>query len=642
MSRHPNSHLNLTDRPSVTPMACPSGSDDMPAVERPCYESLGGLVDTDPWSLSVPERLALVAEFERHAAWFESLRADALAAVAGPGPDFGVQPADADCEGFRAMYAVDDSIHDELAAALRLSLVTTRRRVAVARDLHYKLPKVAQLMNEGACSYAHAAVVSDECEPLSISQAATVEFRTLGGIAHQTPGQMRRTVRRAIAAILPEEPAAQVEKEFARREVTLTFDGGVMATITATLPAPDAISVWNALTVCAHQDPPTSIACTVDSASLNGTDQSSVAADGPAKDPRTVAHRRADALTAWAQRALEEPGLPVMQGKKRLETQVVIELPTLLGLAEEPGELIGYGPIPAILARRLAGVSSHWRRLVTDPVSGSLLDFGTTTYTPPASVREYVLARDRTCQFPGCARPGYQCDIDHVQPFTGADDGGSTNAGNLITLCRRHHRLKTHNHWKLSVDDPPAGSESGGVPLVQWESPLRVQHENPRPSALPKSHPVSMPDDHPYPSTSHATDASVTANPARPNEKRPSGEGSSDERPSNVRPGDVRPNSGRLSDERVRSARPSGDRVSDLRPSSELPSNERPDDELVRVEWVGDEVPSGERPWQVIGIQGSHQKELLISDSAPSSSPSRFRERGTDMEIQLGELLGAA
>jgi hypothetical protein len=63
---------------------------------------------------------------------------------------------------------------------------------------------------------------------------------------------------------------------------------------------------------------------------------------------------------------------------------VTVPLSTLLGVDQRPGELEGYGPITAQAARRIAGHGT-WRRLLTDPASGVLLDYGTTRYTPPVT-----------------------------------------------------------------------------------------------------------------------------------------------------------------------------------------------------------------------------------------------------------------
>ena len=284
--------------------------------------------------------------------------------------------------------------------------------------------------------------------------------------------QVRRHARRVAARIAPMPLAEQVDAEFAKREVRMFSDGGVMATIEAVLPAPDAMAVWNALTACAH------------------------AQDRP-EDARTLAHKRADALTSWANRALEDPSLPTHHGRRRLETQVVVDLPTLLILADNPGELVGFGPIPATMARQLAA-DSCWRRLVTHPVTGHLLDYGTELYEPPRAIRDYVLHRDQTCRFPGCSQPAYRTDLDHTVAFDGSESGGSTASTNLHCLCRRHHRLKTHGAWTVSTADSetdellwtsPRGKEYSSIPPPRWTSSprLRTVPDFIRPTRAPMS-----------------------------------------------------------------------------------------------------------------------------------------------------------
>ena len=58
-------------------------------------------------------------------------------------------------------------------------------------------------------------------------------------------------------------------------------------------------------------------------------------------------------------------------------------------------------PVPAQIGRELAGYANAFRRMVTDPVDGHLLDYGDLTYLP-APLRTYVLARDGGCRAPGC------------------------------------------------------------------------------------------------------------------------------------------------------------------------------------------------------------------------------------------------
>jgi Domain of unknown function (DUF222) len=136
----------------------------------------------------------------------------------------------------------------------------------------------------------------------------------------------------------------------------------------------------------------------------------------------------------------------------RTEVQVTISLDTLLGRNDDPATLAGHGPIDAAYARALAhGPDSTWRRLVTDPVTGQLLDYGRTRYRAPSALADHVRARDTTCRTPGCAHPATASDLDHVVPYP----AGSTSDVNLQTKCRRDHRLKHEGRWRHEVSTDP-------------------------------------------------------------------------------------------------------------------------------------------------------------------------------------------
>lgn len=75
-------------------------------------------------------------------------------------------------------------------------------------------------------------------------------------------------------------------------------------------------------------------------------------------------------------------------------------------------------------------------------------------YRIPDWLKAKVRMRDGHCRFPGCGVPAADCDVDHVRPFLHRDpvSGGWTIEANLGCLCRRHHRLKTHDDWTVTVD----------------------------------------------------------------------------------------------------------------------------------------------------------------------------------------------
>ncbi|WP_152188641.1 HNH endonuclease [Georgenia satyanarayanai] len=117
-------------------------------------------------------------------------------------------------------------------------------------------------------------------------------------------------------------------------------------------------------------------------------------------------------------------------------------------LDREPAEvatLEGYGPISPAVARAMA-LGGTWRRIVTDPLSGTVLDHGRTRYRPPADLAELVRLRDGTCVRAGCTHPARGCQLDHVVPWSA---GGTTSMLGLEDLCSHDHNLKTSGEFRL-------------------------------------------------------------------------------------------------------------------------------------------------------------------------------------------------
>ncbi|QLF53346.1 DUF222 domain-containing protein [Actinomyces sp. oral taxon 169] len=121
--------------------------------------------------------------------------------------------------------------------------------------------------------------------------------------------------------------------------------------------------------------------------------------------------------------------------------------------------------VPALTAWALAA-GGTWRRLVTDPASGTVVDVGRTRYRPPAGLADLVRARDRACVFPTCQTPAERCDIDHLTAWS---QGGTTSLNNLTTLCQAHHRLKHTPGWALTRDQ-----DSG---TLSWHTPDKTVYQ---------------------------------------------------------------------------------------------------------------------------------------------------------------------
>ena len=79
--------------------------------------------------------------------------------------------------------------------------------------------------------------------------------------------------------------------------------------------------------------------------------------------------------------------------------------------------------------------------------AGEILDVGRRTRTISPALRRALAARDRHCRFPGCR--AVRCDAHHVKHFA---QGGATALGNLVLLCRRHHRAVHEEGFQVAPD----------------------------------------------------------------------------------------------------------------------------------------------------------------------------------------------
>ncbi|TDD43413.1 DUF222 domain-containing protein [Kribbella antibiotica] len=177
------------------------------------------------------------------------------------------------------------------------------------------------------------------------------------------------------------------------------------------------------------------------------------------RDERTAEQRRADSVADLFEYMLEN-GLDWLgrrlpdQHRRRPHIEVLIPVGTLLGLDDEPCELTGYGPIPAEMARRISERGT-WRRLLTDPATGVVLEAATTRHDPSPMVSETLLARHPVCAWPGCNRASRECDRDHGTPFAVSQ---RTSLSGLAPYCEYHHVIKDTPGWGWRTENHPDGS----------------------------------------------------------------------------------------------------------------------------------------------------------------------------------------
>jgi hypothetical protein len=185
---------------------------------------------------------------------------------------------------------------------------------------------------------------------------------------------------------------------------------------------------------------------------------------GP-EDERVGSQRRADALVEICSRQLQSGSLPAVHGQ-RPHLTLTVELATLQREAgAPPAEMAGGAgtatPVHAETARRITCDSVL--RLATLGADGEVLSVGRATRTVPAAMRTALHLRDRGCRFRGCDRPAGWTDGHHVTHWA---DGGETSLHNLVSLCRRHHRMVHEHGWDISLapDRGVTVSEPRGSP----------------------------------------------------------------------------------------------------------------------------------------------------------------------------------
>ena len=101
----------------------------------------------------------------------------------------------------------------------------------------------------------------------------------------------------------------------------------------------------------------------------------------------------------------------------------------------EPATLEDGTPVPPALLARLA-CCSGLSRVIFGPDS-TVLDVGREQRIFPANMVKAIIARDRTCQYPGCDEPPGFGEIHHSLQWY--RDGGPTSVELGILLCWHHH-----------------------------------------------------------------------------------------------------------------------------------------------------------------------------------------------------------
>jgi hypothetical protein len=321
---------------------------------------------------------------------------------------------------------------DEISAALNMTRRAAEALTGQASSL-LRLPQVWEALNEGNIDVARARIITDLTSHLPVEEASQVADAALEQASDQTTGQLRARLARLVIAM---DPAAAKERYEQRLNETRVYcrpaEDGTAHLLGLYLPPNLANAAMRRLT---HQ-------------------AKKLKAKG---DKRPIDQIRADLFLAilTGRDADEDEG-------QRGVVDLKVDLTTLAGLDDNPGEIPGWGPVLADIARKVADAQtkSQWRALATHPEDGHPVALVTTRRRPTAEQRRMVEAIDPECVFPTCRMDASSCDINHEIPWVEAQH---TTIAELEPACRHHHVGLHRRGWKLKRLRPG---------IYQWTSPL--------------------------------------------------------------------------------------------------------------------------------------------------------------------------
>lgn len=324
-----------------------------------------------------------------------------------------------------------DASATEIRAALRLTRRSAESALDLALGLRRRLPRVWHALSQGRIDERRARTITHVTSHLDQETARRVVDAVIDDAPGLTTGELAARLRRLCVETDPESARDRYQEATARRRLVAEASPDGTANIFGMDLAPHRVAAVTRR--------------------INRLARGLKTAD----DPRSIDQLRADVF------------LDLLSGKHRSAqggvVDIRVDLETLAGLAEAPGDLAGFGPVVADIARQVteAQTDGQWRFSIADPHTGLTTHDGTTRRRPTASQRRSVEARDRTCIFPGCRMPATQCDLDHRIPWSQVR---RTSVAGLDPACRYDHVTVRH---RIGWSHRPL---PGGDHL--WTSPL--------------------------------------------------------------------------------------------------------------------------------------------------------------------------
>ena len=311
------------------------------------------------------------------------------------------------------------SIAHELAVELQLSVRSVQNRLHAARLVRGRTPSAWSAFLAGRIDGYQMRIISAALLGLRDPRSdGIVDQRVVDYASTHTAAELRAWLKRLTARLEPQHHKERARDAVKDRRVHIHHRDDGVSELWALIPTAQAAAIDRLL--------------------------GETLLSQPSDDTRTIDQFMADELG----RRL----LTGADGESAVRASIALTIPatSLAGLSDEPGiSLDGQWALPASMVRELATrAGTLFHRVITDP-AGCVLDVTRIGRFAPADLQFAIEVRDGVCQFPTCTRPADHCDKDHRVPWP----HGPTNAQNMWSLCRRHHRMKTAGIFTAELDE---------------------------------------------------------------------------------------------------------------------------------------------------------------------------------------------
>jgi hypothetical protein len=337
-----------------------------------------------------------------------------------------------------------------------IGLNAAREKVRVAHALK-DLPQISEAFRRGELSYSKVRAMT------RIADASNEDYLMMiarHGTAHHVEklvSKYRRCKRN--------QELDNANKQHANRSLSCTFDDDGSFIIKGRMPPEQGVLIMKALEL-AMDRAGTSVGARI--ARDSAADRPRVTAETPELEPFHA--RRADALAEIAETYLNsETGTASTADRYQVvvhvtaETLDSVQVPAADRIAGDHAPRVSAvtsstdrdnfshledGPhVTAETSRRIACDCSILRLVEND--EGEPLSIGRKSRVIPPAMRRALRSRDDGCRFPGCTNHSY-IDGHHIEHWA---NGGETSLGNLVQLCRYHHRLVHEGGFVCEKDE---------------------------------------------------------------------------------------------------------------------------------------------------------------------------------------------